>query len=497
MSAALAIFTYCVLYGAFDILMSDPGSDLTSEAVAQVNNWFGIHHRLSLVDRHESNGVEGANKQILRHLTKLFTTERVKENWSSPEHVGWVMFLMNKYDSSESGASPYDLTFGTVSNRRFNFTDAKLTPAHMHKYVQMLNDSLKTLSSVAARHQESLVQKRTAVNQLQNMFQQGDLVLLRLDRGKHKPHKLHPVYLGPYEVLGQTKNDVQVRHMAMHTIVTLYVGDLKVFYGSREDARQLAAVDADQYLVLRVSAYRGDPLRRASMYFFVEYSDGDKLWVPWSLDLQNTEAYHDYIASLQALAPLRLTSSQLTTWCRDLKQRPITRVRPNQHLLVDLRSFGGDWYSTLTLPDKDMHTYLVPVTFGKLSVNRRAIQLSCPLLHVSRHVDNVYLTLHVSTQPPSVPHTVLDQVLVAQHPSLLVSPQSSLAKPADYQHLVGKSFYDPDARSRFQVTRIAVTNTYDIVAYVRSYRPDGTLAPESKQPFHVADVAELVSADSR
>jgi hypothetical protein len=62
---------------------------------------------------------------------------------------------------------------------------------------------------------------------------------------------------------------------------------------------------------------------------------------------------------------------------------------------------------------------------------------------------------------------------------------------------VGKSFYDPDARSRFQVTRIAVTNTYDIVAYVRSYRPDGTLAPESKQPFHVADVVELVSVDSR
>ena len=45
-SAALAIFTYCVLYGAFDVLMTDPGSELTSEAVALVNKWFGIHHRL-------------------------------------------------------------------------------------------------------------------------------------------------------------------------------------------------------------------------------------------------------------------------------------------------------------------------------------------------------------------------------------------------------------------------------------------------------------------
>ena len=101
---------------------------------------------------------------------------------------------MNSYDTSESGRSPYDLTFGTVTNRRFDFAKGSLDSEQINKYVKMLNDSLKTLSATAARYQADLVQKHTAVNQLQNVYQKGDLVL---DRTKHKPHNLHPIYLAP------------------------------------------------------------------------------------------------------------------------------------------------------------------------------------------------------------------------------------------------------------------------------------------------------------
>jgi len=493
--AALAIFSYCVLYGACDVLMTDPGSDLTSKAVAQVNVWFGIHHRLSLVDRHESNGVEGANKQILRHLGKLFMTERIKDEWSSPQHVGWAMYLMNRYDVSESGFSPYDLTFGTVTNRRFDFASGKLDSTETHKYVTMLNDSLKSLSSAAARYQDDLVAKRTSVNQLQNVYQKGDLVLFRLNRTKHKPHKLHPIYLGPYEVLDQTKNDVQVRHLALHTISTLYVGDLKVFYGSREDARQLASIDADQFLVSRISAYRGDPLQRSTMYFFVEYADSDKLWIPWSLDLQNAEAYHTFCASRPELAPLLLSSNQLTTWLRKLRSEPIKRVSANQQLLVDIRSFGSDWYSTLTLPDKDTLTYLAPVTFTEFAPNKKTVLLTCPLLRFEQPVDNVYITMYVHPHVTSGPHHVIDDALVSEHPSLHVSRKAAELSASDFEYLVGRSFYDNDARSTFEVTRIAVTRTRDIVAYVKPQRTDGRPAREDKQPYHVADVISMVPAD--
>jgi hypothetical protein len=65
-------------FGLYDEVISDPGSDFMSQMVASLNSWFGIRHKVSLVDRHESNGVEGTNKQLLRHLRALVHDERLE-----------------------------------------------------------------------------------------------------------------------------------------------------------------------------------------------------------------------------------------------------------------------------------------------------------------------------------------------------------------------------------------------------------------------------------
>jgi hypothetical protein len=241
--AAIAIFTACVLYDAFGTLMSDPGSDLMSEAVAQVNKWFGIHHRVSLVDSHESNGVEGANKQIIRHLTKLFMTEKIKNTWSAPQNVGWCMFIMNTYDTTETGVSAYDLTFETVTDQRFVFSIETLNHAQSHKHVRMLYDSLKSLTAASAQFQNALNEKRAGTPAPQNAYQNGNLVLFRLPRDKPRPHKLHPIYLGPYSIILQKKNDVEVRHLASGKISTYYVEDLKMIIGNADTAYKLDILD--------------------------------------------------------------------------------------------------------------------------------------------------------------------------------------------------------------------------------------------------------------
>jgi hypothetical protein len=161
-------------------------------------------------------------------------------------------------------------------------------------------------------------------------------------------------------------------------------------------------------------------------------------------------------------------------------------------MLVDVRSFGAEWYSTLTLPEKDTLTYLAPVTFDKLSSNRRSILMSCPLLRLEIPVDNVYVELYVHPSSTSGPTHLVDEALVSEHPSLLVSRKTAELSPADFQYLVGTSFYDNDARTTFEVTRIAVTRTRDIVAYVRTQRRDGRPAREDKQPYHVADVIAMI-----
>ena len=49
---------YMARYGPFDELTSDPGSAFLAEVVQELNSWLDIYHRVSLVDRHESNGCE-------------------------------------------------------------------------------------------------------------------------------------------------------------------------------------------------------------------------------------------------------------------------------------------------------------------------------------------------------------------------------------------------------------------------------------------------------
>ena len=59
---ARALMQYMCRYGPLAELASDPGSAFLAEVVQQLNNWLGIYHRVSLVDRHESNGCESSIK---------------------------------------------------------------------------------------------------------------------------------------------------------------------------------------------------------------------------------------------------------------------------------------------------------------------------------------------------------------------------------------------------------------------------------------------------
>jgi hypothetical protein len=82
----------------------------------------------------------------------------------------------------------------------------------------------------------------------------GGFCFVSIRSHKTKLTKFTSPFLGPYEVLSQTKNDVQCRHLCMGNVAVFHVTRLKLFAGSRDEAYKLPLMDADQHQFNRILA---------------------------------------------------------------------------------------------------------------------------------------------------------------------------------------------------------------------------------------------------
>ena len=510
---ALAIFMFCVTYGKSNALISDPGSELRSEGVALLNEWFGIEHRFSLIDRHESNGVENTNKLVLKHLRNLaadegvaayalsvnkrckrmLTGEKVRSRWSSPHIIGWVNFMLNKNSIHETGVSPFDLTFGGESRKYLDFPASCLDPKVAPKYLKVLNDDIAYLTDKCREFQANLIDKRTSKDLTQNLYQRGDLVWWELPEGSSKPSKLHGPYKGPYEVVDQYKNDVQVRHLATGKPRTLFVGELRVYYGDFDSAKAIAFVDSDQSVLEAIVAYKGDPLNRSTMQFLVLFADGDKEWLNFSKDLFDTQEFERYTRSVPELMPVHFEYKMALSWMKEVRSRPISEFSPDDVVYLDLRAFGAHWYQALKLPDIHVRTYIVECKFGqwKAPDSRKRILLACPLLQRTLWVDTLFVTLHCYRRSVPIADNVelLSEKTVDNYPELLTNRVLGVS---DYIHLVGKRFLDE--KIMYEIVKIDITKDMDICAFVRTIKSSGVNAKRSLIAYHVQSAEELVNS---
>ena len=163
----------------FEEIWSDPGSDFMSKVVQQFNLYLGMKHVVSIVDRHTSCGVEGPNKQILRHLKALVQDERAESRWSDPIYLPLVFFVMNDEVNSETGFRPMDLMFGSEDGPYLKLPDSVLSSDISEAFVKTLDANLKEVRSKSRLFQEKLAAERVATTPLekQNVYHEGELVL--------------------------------------------------------------------------------------------------------------------------------------------------------------------------------------------------------------------------------------------------------------------------------------------------------------------------------
>jgi hypothetical protein len=410
---ARALFVFYSTFGIYDTIHSDPGSNLTSHAVALLHEWFAIKHVFSLVDRHESCGVEATNREVLRHLRALVTDSRLHDTWSSDEVLPLIQYYLNSAVHSETGFTPLELQFGSAA-ALYHTLPAPQSGTLSHDYLQKLNDNLRTVTEASLKYQQELVQSKETKTP-SNVYQKGDLIL----RVNDSPiSKLAPKYLGPYRVISHYKNDVQAQHLTQGSIETFHSSKIKPFFGSDDEAKRLAMTDYDQYLVQEFRAYRGDPLHRTSVQFEVLFADGSVVWLYWSLDLFRTVQYEDFCRAHPQLRVLVETAEAGVEFRRKLNRQPITEVHPGEVCYFDLRGWSETWYEQLDLPDLFHIRYVLEARYNKLTKARTSISVYVPALRATYTEDHYKVFAYGAIKVLGPNMVLLDSDFIRHHPEL-------------------------------------------------------------------------------
>jgi hypothetical protein len=137
-------YAYVIKVFATKLVASDPGCDLTAEGVQQYLVWSGQTHRTSLVDRHQSNGVEVINRQVMVLLRALVCDRQIQNNWSEIQNIGTVQFIINEHVSTETSTSAFSLTFGELDEIYMRLPDNKDLNTADDDYASLLRANLES-----------------------------------------------------------------------------------------------------------------------------------------------------------------------------------------------------------------------------------------------------------------------------------------------------------------------------------------------------------------
>jgi hypothetical protein len=284
----------------------------------------------------------------------------------------------------------------------------------------MLADNITLVRGIAQTYQSQLARQRSAMLPANNrtQFQPGDFVLKRLE---HRPSKLMFQLSGPYKVISQEKNDVQVRSLIYDNILTFNLDHLKPFVGTDAEAKAMAWLDKNQYLIKEVQAYRGDPMTRSTCTFLIWFEDNDLVWLPYSLDISNTVQFEAFCTTRPELYTLLFSQQEAQKIIASLNRSPISEVKPGDSVYVDLRFYGAGWYNALDLPNSDIVRYVVPFRYIRWyhKSSQTKIVAQCVIFNEEWPVNHHFVRAYGSLLTPPPGSVIVDSVLVHQFPQIL------------------------------------------------------------------------------
>jgi hypothetical protein len=384
-SAARAMFNHHVTYGQFDQVITDPSSDYMSGSINILHKFLGQEKLVTLVDIHTGIGVEPTKKKVNNFLQTLTHDLRLRDTWSDPTMLGLIAHACNSQRYAETGRIPMELKFGSSDFSRMSLPDNDIISANAPEILIIFNSHLKTICDISRSFQLSLVEERDNSNSkpsILNKYQSGEFVLFLYSVKGDQENKLDSKHLGPFKVVSHLKNDVTVRNLITDAVKVFHANCLKYFCGSSEQTKNAALRDMDQYIFDALIAYRGDPLVRTSLSFYIRFMDGTLQWVSWSKDIFDTVEYENYCRALPQHFPLVVLHKDALQLMKILNRTPITVVETGQMAYLDIRAIGAGWCQGLSLPNSDFSVYVDQLLYQACNSSRTRLDCIIPSLRI-------------------------------------------------------------------------------------------------------------------
>lgn len=193
---------FITIFGIPECILTDQGTDFTSNIVKELNKLFKLRHVLSSPYHPQTNGALERSHLTLKEYLKHYINQK-HTDWD--EYVPLAMFTYNTHYHKATNFTPHELLFG---HKAIIPSSLNTKPEFKYTYDDYYSNIKLKLQKSFEIARENLIKskenskmyydKRTNINQ----YKTGDLVYLQnknLKPGISK--KLQPNFKGPYKIL--------------------------------------------------------------------------------------------------------------------------------------------------------------------------------------------------------------------------------------------------------------------------------------------------------
>ncbi len=306
--AAKCLLEHIGRYGAPRRIRSDNGSQFANETIAELLKLVGTEHQLTLAYSSEENAiVERANKEVMRHLRAILLDFGQKDDWSV--YLPLVQRIMNASEHSAIGVSPAQLIFGNsvtldrgiflTHKKKSKFGETKVSMSEwaenmLQKQAEIMQIARKSQEATDDYHIKTASAERTE-------FPINSYVLAKYR--VRPPTKSHSTWRGPMRVIKFKGSTYTVQDLVTNKEEDYHVTQLKAFkYDVMEvDPVEIARKEQDEFVVEKVLEHRGNPKRRKTLQFLIQwlgYDQSENSWQSWE-NVKNNEVLNRYLYSNQ------------------------------------------------------------------------------------------------------------------------------------------------------------------------------------------------------